>query len=291
MTNSLDRLFDPIKVLITGSSGYIGSNLVQYLSKNGFVVYPLDIKIDSKKDVVIEDLQKYVDDGVDYVIHLAGISTITECESDYENAVRNNFLSTLNILKYDFPVVFFANSQSTKDPLSSIYSATKYFSNAALKFLGKNKSIYSLKFSNVYGGINYLEEKTSVFACFARCIKSLDQTKSLKINGDGTQKRDFLHVDDLCYAIYELIRREEFKIYDSCVKQRIEEFYELDLGSGESISINDLAQMFIKKFKVDVHYDKEGFVGVKENYTDLTEIRKLIDYYPKNSLEKTINSL
>ena len=102
------------KVAITGGMGFVGSNLGYMLHKNGYDVLLLDdlsyghldnLKINGepfgtfkKVDIRIPDLKNYFSD-IDYVFHLAGISTLPVCQSDPVNSIDVNVTGTVNVLE------------------------------------------------------------------------------------------------------------------------------------------------------------------------------------------------
>ena len=126
--------------------------------------------------------------------------------------------------------VIAASSQAAKNPSSSIYAFTKYTTEQYAKYYYQ-ANIKVLRFSNVYGGPNYLEAKNSAIACF---IKKAQKNEPLLVHGYGSHGRDFIHVDDVSNAIFlALFCRQEC---DSPV----------DIGTGQLTSIENVAKLISK---------------------------------------------
>jgi UDP-glucose 4-epimerase len=210
-------------ILVTGAAGYIGKNLCYKLIDNGYNVIQIDTKYGS--DILNVDLYEYTPD---YIIHLAAISGIKDCQDDVDGAIRDNVISLNKISQYskdlDIPI-FFASSQAVKNPLSSMYATTKLIGENTLK---QHNRYIIMRFSNVYGGRDYIETKNSVVASF---IKKYMNREPLIINGDGNQTRDFIHCDDICNIIMYCIENGN-------------EGITFDVGTGKETSINELASYF-----------------------------------------------
>ena len=235
-----------MKILITGSEGYIASNLKDYLKGKNIEI----IGIDTKLGTPIESF-KIEQGDFDYIIHLAGIPGIKTCADSNMEAVRDNISSSICLFKkskkYSIPVIF-TSSQAAKDPFSSFYAMCKYIVELEamrLNQMGGNIKVFRL--TNVYGGRKYLEEKTTVISNFINSYKS---NLTLIVNGEGVQTRDFIHVKDVCKSI----------MLGTLNKKNINK--PIDIGTGIETSINELASMFLKKFTNNMFCDT---IGVSSN--------------------------
>lgn len=85
-------------VLVTGGSGFIGTHLKNKLSKSGANVINMDIVESPCLDIVAKESFRGV--MADIVFHLAGITSVHQCEADPQSAVRVNVNGTLNVLEY-----------------------------------------------------------------------------------------------------------------------------------------------------------------------------------------------
>lgn len=271
-------------VLVTGSMGYIGQNLCKYLISQGYSIIQYDKLID--KD--ISKINDSIISSVDGVIHLAAISGIKECENNFKEATIENVFKTMKIIdlcKEHKKFFIFASSQAAAN-LTNIYSIYKRQIEEYINFK-YYRLCTSLRFSNVYGGINYLENKNTVIANFLNAV--LNDTP-LIINGSGEQQRDFIHVDYLCYYVHKTIEEiDRFGI--------LKENY-LDIGSGYSYSINDVVSLIKKhysEYNIKVEYNKNGFVGVFNNNIDMTRTNEILkvsnDFVNENRLNRYIRGL
>ena len=112
-------------ILVTGSSGYIGENLCQFLTSNGYNVIGIDTKMGQRA----ENFPMY--DNIHGIVHLAATPGIAACEERPAEAIVNNLESTIYMFNTSkekgIPCVF-TSSQAAKEPKSSIYAFTKYAS-------------------------------------------------------------------------------------------------------------------------------------------------------------------
>jgi UDP-glucose 4-epimerase len=114
-----------MKILVTGGAGYIGSRVVDYLDKEGFDVYWLDLNIfsENKKHLFRpgESFTSISDSRLncmDAVIHLAAHSSVKACEVDPKGSVKNNCLDFFNLVHKLNPKTKFIYASS-----GSVYGA------------------------------------------------------------------------------------------------------------------------------------------------------------------------
>ena len=254
------------EILITGGKGYIGSNLVDYLEEKdcGYTI------IDKKDDnwvLDINDVWRY-----DAVVHLAAEAGVCECRDDPETAIITNVESTSYIMneakKYEVPLVF-ASSGAAPTPYESLYGMTKFIGECIAKRLnlykGKN---HILRFANVYGG-KYWEEKPSVIPLF---INAKAKGEKLVVNGNGSQTRDFIHVNDICRAIWLALNS------DRVTNQPI------PIGSGRLTSILEIATMIGGNNSFTFYPDSDK-IGVQEVSVDTKLAEDIYDFKAKENIE------
>jgi len=261
-------------VLITGSKGYVGKNLTYYLLKKGLNVIPIDRKIGSEVEELTQ--QKLTSLGVNHIVHLSALSGIKSCSDNLKQAYHDNISSTLKIFnsaEETYIPVTFASSQAAKTPKANYYALTKYMAECeAEKINFKNKTnIKVLRFTNIYGGMDYLETKSTVISNF---IKAKKENLPIKINGDGSQQRDFIHVEDICDAIFKSIVITNIKIDKP-----------IDIGTGIATSIKKLAEIFNHKFTYDL---KSSMIGTDRNVADTYNAYKLLGFKANINLNEQI---
>jgi UDP-glucose 4-epimerase len=260
------------RILLTGSEGYIGINVQEYFRETNYEIVPLDARM----GVEAEEYKDFEKDKIDGIIHLAATAGISQCEREPQEAVRNNFWSSCNMfesaLLHGIPCIF-TSSQAAKDPMSSMYALTKYTSEVSANiFMDKGADIKVLRLTNVYGGIGYLRKKNSVMAIFARATL---QGESKVINGDGTQQRDFIHVEDVCRAIHLAL---ESKPVD----------FPIDVGTGKGTSILELVKLFGGTFTFNPDSDT---IGLSSNIANIADARKYISFEAVHNVESYVNAI
>lgn len=256
-------------ILLTGSEGYIATNF-----KSLYKDYYNFIELDKQIGKPVLNYNKFDTDNINCIVHLAAISGIQNCEEDKNQTIIDNVSSSLYLFKksfkYKIPLIF-ASSQGAKTP-DNLYSITKNICDKEIiSYNLENPLFFSLRFANVYGGINYLKTKTSVVSKF---INAKINGDFLKIHGDGSQIRDFIHVNDIC------------KIINLIIDKNLKSVYPIDVGTGVGISIEQLANM-IGGFK---HYTKSRQIGVQSNIANTDSLNKIFNFVPDhNNLFKYIN--
>ena len=296
-----------IKSIVTGGAGFIGSNLVDRLVKEGHKVIVLDNFVSGKKknlshhsknNVKIirldisnnQKIDKYFK-GVKYVFHLAGLAEIVPSIKNPKKYFINNVLGTLNVLeaakKMRVKKFIYAASSSCygspkKIPTSETERIDTKHPYAFTKFLGEEAVInyakffkmpnISCRFFNVYGPrLNTTGQYGAVFSNF---LTQKKKKRSLTIVGNGKQTRDFIHVEDLTSAFIKLAR--------SNLKNKI-----YNLGSGKETSINKIAniiggkKIFIPKRPGDPY----------RSCANISKIKKEIKWKPKISIIEGIERL
>jgi len=196
-----------MKILVTGSEGFIGKNMVKYLRGKGHSVRTADIK--KGQNLSNSSICLKATKGVDWVIHLAAdlggyfyLKDNTDCSInnmliDYamiyacqENKVKHFFYASSSCV---YPI---------KNPQND-YGLEKLGTEKLIKKSGLNYSIARLQ--NVYGPHETIGgKKEKVIPSFCRQVL----TGYVKVHGDGSQRRSFIYVDDACEIILEMIQRK-----------------------------------------------------------------------------------
>lgn len=272
-----------MRILVTGGNGYIGTNILMRFNDEMSehievdacdygIVYP-DLPL--AHQLSFSDIAKY-----DAIVHLAALSGIIACEENPQSAVQENILTAMNVFKHatkaGIPVVF-TSSQAAKNPTSSKYAFIKW-SCEQMAYLYNNEGgmNYVLRLSNVYGGHEYLEKKQTIVKQFiTRYLKG----QPLLIHGDGTQTRDFIHVDDVIDAIMRVF----------AMRPTIKE--PMDIGTGRPLSIMQVQEMFPRKQNQHYEFEKERSAGASSSIANLTLAKDLLAFEAKRNLRDYIKEM
>jgi UDP-glucose 4-epimerase len=291
-----------MKALVTGGAGFIGTNLIKRLLRDGHNVVSVDNYSTGKKENEQEgcryydyDLSSrhthgiYVDHGTypawrdeeyDSIYHIAALARIQPSLTRPLHHITNNFMSTLNVLEFarkiNIPVVYAGSSSKHHGLYGSPYAWSKFSGEELCKLYS---SVYDVptsicRFYNVYG-THQLEDGPycTVVGVFQNQYKD---GVPLTITNDGEQRRDFTHVDDIVDGLIKVNRAMHGEVD---MRYAGEEF---ELGRGVNHSINEVADMFGKD------YPKEYIPARKGEYDrTLCEDKKaqeLLDWNPTINL-------
>jgi UDP-glucose 4-epimerase len=242
-----------MKILVTGGAGFIGTNLIKRLLSEGHEVHSLDNydsglienEIDGCNYVTgdIEQLLYWRGDKFDLCYHLAALSRIQPSFENPMETFRINVIGTQVVADWakhnDVKVVYAGSSSRWHDPFQSPYASYKHMGEEILKMY---KKVYGLKaeiarFYNVYGPNEIVDgDWAAVIGIWRRQVRD---NNPITIVGDGEQRRDFTHVDDIVDGLYKI----------GVSSESHEDAWEL--GTGMNYSINEVYQMFRNKFGVD----------------------------------------
>jgi nucleoside-diphosphate-sugar epimerase len=301
-------------ILVTGGAGFIGHHLVQhiisYQPQKLIVVDDLstgfkeNIKhlitagqitfIEAKvQDLIISILPS----KIDYIFHLAAIVSVPFSIEQPFRSHQVNESSLLNMLeianKVQTKKVIFASSSAVygdpiKVPVSEVdnlnpkspYAYSKYINELHAQSFAQAVGLdfLSFRFFNVYGpGQRADSPYSGVITLF---LDKLKNNKTVSIFGDGTQLRDFVHVNDVINALVD----GALSNYKNCV---------YNVGTGQSTSINGLYTV-IQKI-VDSHqkpiYKEERSGDIKNSVADIKKIREELYFDPKVPLVEGIRML
>lgn len=209
-------------ILVTGSSGFIGTNLIIYLKKNNINF----IGIDKKKNPYVNFKNLYLcnlknkrkisqiikKNNIKKIIHLAAIPGFVNCHKNPDLALQDNVIATFNLLmickRQNIKNILVASSMGVNNFLKnpSFYGLTKFCCEHICNTFNQNfrMKIKICKFANVYGP--YSLHKNSAVHTF---IKKIILNKKLEIHNKGKQKRDFIFVEDVCKKMIEILNKKK----------------------------------------------------------------------------------
>ena len=256
-----------MKTLVTGGAGFIGTNLIKRLLKEGCSVVSLDNYSTGKKENHQEgcnywtyDLSdKYCPvlevDEYDVIFHLAALPRIQPSFDNPVSTFNSNVISTLTILERArrtmTPVVYAGSSSVHGDKYANPYTCTKWLGEEVCNMYS---NVYELpvticRFYNVYGHHQASDGAyCNVLGIFERQFKNGEH---LTITGDGEQRRDFTNVEDIVDGLVRVSHRTTLNKY-------VGESFEF--GNGKNYSINELVEGFGKGYPKEYIPKWEGEV-------------------------------
>lgn len=294
------------KYLITGGAGFIGSNLVQALVKTGDKVTVFDnLSSGSKKNIqdykqtdvkFVEgdvredkDLRKAMR-GADFVLHLAGNSSVEESVKDPHATLDVAFQGTLNTLiaARDLKVkrVIYASScavygESPVLPKEESMLPVPYNPYGAACLLGEELArvfyttyrleTVSLRLFNAYGPRQNPDAPHGVVARF--CAQAL-KDEAPTVYGDGKQSRDFVYVSDVV---------EAFRLACTAPKAEGEVF---NIASGSRMSVTGLVTFIGQLLEKEVNpdYKDARSADVRHSLAEVVKAQEVLGYRPRISL-------
>jgi UDP-glucose 4-epimerase len=227
------------KIIIYGSSGFIGHNILQFLSGKGeFLVTGYSSKI---CDLLDKNQIQHSLFGCDRNTTVVFCSAIgRNIDDSYESMIKNiemmnNFISTINpesigqiifissVDVYGLPAVSYPISESTVLNPQSFYGLSKYICEKILTFrFPAEFPVMVLRLPGVYG------EHDKGLSIVGKLYNKISDEENITVTGNGSQKRDFVYVTDICRIIYHFI----------CSPSKIT----LNVVTGKEISISELIQ-------------------------------------------------
>ena len=193
------------KILITGSSGFIGSHVADALEENGYQVILFDA-IHSKyktetQEEIIGDILKSDDieaamKGCDAVYHFAGQADIGASSNSPRSTIKANIIGTQNVLeaarKYKVNRFLFASTIYVYSELGSFYRVSKQ---ACEKIIEEYQSEYNLDYTILRFGSLYGPRANEFNGIRDFLIQAIKNKKIVR-RGDGKEIREYIHVKD-----------------------------------------------------------------------------------------------
>jgi nucleoside-diphosphate-sugar epimerase len=242
-------------ILITGSSSYIGKNLIEEFKKRKIKYLGLDLNITKNKNCIKLDILKkkqlkLLKKKFSLIIHLAAVSNENDAKKKPTKCFEVNFLGTLNIINFaiekKIPKILFASTEWVYDfsgyKNNHVNRKLNFFSMknfyASSKFLGeqliKNQSLVKyciLRFGIIYG------KRKKKFSAVETIVKNLKNNSHIVIGSKKTMRR-FIHIDDVVSAIVKSI-----KFKNNCLA---------DIQGPEKITLGYLIFLLSKILKKDI---------------------------------------
>jgi len=293
-----DKSFKEKKILITGISGFVGSNLAARLKELGAEVYGISKSMTSRNilraDILdYERLNKFIKERkIDICFHLAAESLVETGQEDPYSTFKTNIEGTLNILesarRNKVRKIIIASTVhvygNNKIPYLEEYtprpSRPYETSKACIDLIAQsyansfNLPVAVPRFANIYGPNDLHFERL-----IPRTIKAVLENKSPRMWG-GEAVRDYLFIDDALKAYISLAKLNLKRVKGNRI---------FNFGSGNRISVRNLVEKIIKLSGNRVVIDKITQGRNEEiltQYASWNKARKLLHWEPKVDLEE-----
>ena len=309
------------QVLVTGGAGFIGSNLCENLLEHGNKVTCMDNFLTGKKSNIAHlighgnftllegDIRNPHDcnkatDGTEIVLHQAALGSVPRSINDPLTTNEININGFLNILYASKEqrvkrFVYAASSSTYGDskelpkkeeiigmPLSP-YAVTKYVN-----------ELYAHVFSNLYGmetiGLRYFnvfgrkqDPNGAYAAAIPKFIKAFMNHESPKINGDGSQTRDFTYIDNVIQANHLAGSTQN--------KDALNKVF--NIACGDQSILLDLVEnlrLLLSNFdskiaSVKITHGSERVGDVRHSLASIEKAQSLLNYQPTHNVSKGLN--
>ncbi|MFQ3318080.1 MAG: UDP-glucose 4-epimerase [Natronomonas sp.] len=289
-------------VLVTGGAGFIGGHIAERLAGDNQVAI-LDIRPEQpapgvdgiEGDIRDEDTVEATMQDVDVVFHEAAMVSVAESVAKPKESHAINATGTLNILEaarqHDARVVLASSAAIYGDPEETPVPETHPLDPTSPYGLDKLATDHyarlyddlydletaALRYFNVYGPGQTGGDYAGVIEVFLEQARNGDP---ITVHGDGTQTRDFVHVDDVVRA--NLLAAET----DSVGRA-------FNVGTGESVTIKRLAELIRDAVDSDseiVHAEpREG--DIQHSCADITRAQEELGYDPDIGLKEGLQTL
>lgn len=270
-----------MKVLVTGSSGFIGKHTVNGLKARNYKVKTFDLT--ANEDVRNQDAVNRAVKGVDAVIHFGAIAEVPYSFEHPAEVAEVNITGTINLLescrKYDVKKFVLASSSSVygepeelpvkeDHPLKPVtpYGLTKLVDE---QYVNLYSDLYGIKaacmrYFNVYG---IWQSRGLV----AESLKAVNNSKPMVIFGDGKQTRDFVNVADVVQA--------------NLLALDVNANGAFNIGVGVETSVREVIRILQELTGSNsIRYKPRRVGDIRRIYADISRAKRVLKYRPKVSL-------
>ena len=233
-----------MKILVTGGAGFVGTNLIKRLLKDKHEVISID-NYNTGLESNHQEGCKYLNFDIrtvydynfikpDIIFHMAAIARIQPSFDNPKDYFTVNANGTMNIVEWcsknNVPLIYAGSSSKHSGKFKNPYTFSKDIGEDIIKLYEEHFNLFSTitRFYNVYGPHQLTEGGYTTL--IGRWLHNIENNIQCEVYGDGEQRRDFTHVDDIVEALVDIM---DNKVYG----------YDFELGRGENVSVNEVAKM------------------------------------------------
>lgn len=282
-------------VLVTGGCGFIGYGLVKKLIEKNYQVDVIDnLSIGKEaKDVSslgakflggdVRAINNIPNKNYDIIFHLAALSRIQPSFKSPNLTFSVNTEGTRQVVEYAIKngckLIYAGSSSKHHNPELSPYAMSKHMGEEWIKMCKKNFGLNAeiVRFYNVYGpGELINSHMAAVIGIWRDKVK---KSEPIPIVGDGEQKRDFTHIDDIIDGL-DMIASSNQKHEDAW-----------ELGTGKNYSLNEVYEIFKERFDCQKVYISQQGGNYKETLRINDDALNRLGWQPKMNLRDYILNL
>ena len=243
------------RVLVTGSSGFIGSHVADALEEKGFSVVlfdttPSKYKTNTQEEIIgdilnPDDVTKAVK-GCDAVYHFAAQADIGSSSNDPTKTIYNNIIGTQNVLetakKYKVSRFIFGSTIYVYSELGSFYRVSKQ---ACEILIEEYQREFGLDYTILRFGSLYGPRANDFNAIHSFLIHAIKEKKIIR-RGDGEELREYIHVKDAARLSVDVLNEK----YNN---------KHLIITGNHQIKVKDLLNMIREIFngEIEIKFDLE----------------------------------
>jgi len=293
------------KFIVLGANGYIGRHMVKMLSTKAYDVLAVDIQASSmvedipymQLDIIDRTLVEEAGLSSDFIIVLAGLTGTYNSFENYEQYIKVNEIGLLNVLnsirKYSKkPRVIFSSTRlvykGNENPImedgekegKTIYAINKL---ACENILKAYENVFKIPYTIFRTCVPYgnLFNDNYSFGTIGFFLKNAKDGKPIVLYGDGSMRRTFTHIEDVCEQI----------LLAGMHPDALNMTYNV---GGESFSLFEVANLFAKKYNIKLKFcpwpDNDLLIESGHTVFNSERIEKLLNRPLKHKLKDWICS-
>jgi len=297
------------KALVMGANGYLGRHISQSLEHGGYVLSTAGREANSRDgfqhylclDFSDADQLRQLDLDVDYIFFFAGLTGTSAGFEQYREYVKSNDIALLNLLSQHhlsgsrariiFPssrLVYrgqkdvFLKEDALCEP-KTIYAQNKLSAEAYLRlYQNRYKNLgYSIFRICVPYGNRF--DQSYPYGTIGFFLNKARKGENIPLYGDGSQRRTFTHIDDICSLILGSL--DAPGILNST----------FNIGGGDHCSLADAAKLVAGRFSVELEYtdwpEEDSLLESGDTMFDASKLEKITNYSYRHRLKDWLASL